>query len=111
MAFDYRRTDEVAYQLQARTISETILKPANDVGRLLDFTPRNLLARALAAWAVTLVIGGIALEKGIAFVAHLFQVSEFAELQHMGFLMAGVLGIGLAAALVIDALRDTHTYG
>jgi hypothetical protein len=29
----------------------------------------------------------------------------------MGFLMAGVLGIGLAAALVIDVLRDTHTYG
>jgi hypothetical protein len=88
-----------------------MLRPANDVGRLLDFTPRNLLARALAAWAATLVIGGIALAKGIAIVAHLFQAPEFAELQHMGFLMAGVLGIGLAAAFVIGVLRDPHSYG
>ena len=101
----------MAYQLQARTIRDPILKPANDVGRLLDFTPRNLVARALGAWVATLVIGGIVLAKGIAIVADLFHVPEFAELQHMGFLMAGVLGIGLAAALVIDVLRDTHTYG
>ena len=78
---------------------------------MVDFTARNLFARAIAAWAVTLVIGGIVLAKGIAIVAHLFQAPEFAELQYMGFLMAGVLGIGLAAALVIDVLRDTHTYG
>lgn len=78
---------------------------------MVDFTARNLFARAVLAWAVTLIVGGVALAKAIAIAAHLFQAPEFAELQHMGFLMAGVLGIGLAAALVIDVLRDAHTYG
>ena len=82
------------------------LQAAND--NSIGSAPQLLavLTPAILAWLVTLVVGGIALSKAIIVVAVVFRTPAFAELQGMGFVMAGVLGMGVAGALVIDGFRD-----
>lgn len=83
-------------------------KPVNDVGPMIDYRAADLLARALIVWAVTAILGGAMLAAQISFVARVFHVPEFAEHQPMGFVMAAVLGLGLAINFMINALRDAY---
>jgi hypothetical protein len=87
-------------------ISGLSFKPVNDVGPLMDYHAADLLARALTVWLATSILGGCALAANIAFVARIFRVPEFAELQSMGFVMAAVLGLGLAAWYTLKSLRE-----
>lgn len=86
-------------------ISGQSFKPVNDVGPMIEYCAADLLARALVIWLATSILGGVALAAKISFVARLFQVPEFAELRPMGFVMAAVLGFGLAVRFLIASLR------
>lgn len=83
-------------------------KPVNDVGPMIDYRATDLLARALVVWVVTIVLGGALLAAQISFVARVFHVPEFAEHQPMGFVMAAVLGLGLAINFMINSLREAY---
>lgn len=90
-------------------VSGLSFKPVNDVGRMIDYHAVDLLARALVAWLFTSIVGGAVLAAKISFVARIFRVPEFADHQGMGFLMACVLGLGVSAWFIINAvsrLRD-----
>lgn len=78
---------------------------------MVDFTARNLFARAMAVWFAAFIFGGVALAKAITFVAGLFRAPEFADHQQMGFLMAAVLGLCLATAFIVDTLRKSYAHG
>lgn len=83
-------------------------KPVNDVGPLIDYRAADLLARALVVWLAASLIGGVLLAAKISFVARVFRVPEFAEHQPMGFLMASVVGLGLAVWFLINALLGPY---
>lgn len=81
---------------------------ANDNFPLPVPTSRELFTRAILAWMATVLFGGTALAMGIEFTAKAFHTPAFAELRHMGFIMAGVVGVGIAVAVVIGAVRNAH---
>lgn len=81
---------------------------ANDNFPLPAPTPKELITRAILAWVATLLFGGTALAMGIEFAAKAFHTPAFAELRNMGFLMAGVVGVGFAVAVVIGTLRNAR---
>ena len=83
-------------------------KPVNDVGPMIEYHAIDVVVRALVVWLTTSLIGGIALAAKISFVARVFHVPEFAEHQPMGFLMAGVLGVGVATWFMVQSLRQSH---
>lgn len=85
-------------------VSGLSFKPVNDVGRMIDYRAADLLARAFVVWLATSVIGGAMLAAKISFVARVFQVPEFADHQEMGFLMACVLGLGVSAWFIVNAI-------
>lgn len=89
-------------------ISGLSFKPVNDVGPLMDYHAADLLMRALVVWVVTTILGGTGLAVQISFVARMFHAPEFAELQPMGFVMAAVLGLGLAISVMIRSLREAY---
>lgn len=89
-------------------VSGLSFKPVNDVGPMIDFRATDLLVRALIVWAVTTILGGAMLAAKISFVARMFHVPEFAEHQSMGFVMAAVLGLGLAINFMIRYLRESY---
>lgn len=89
-------------------VSGLSFKPVNDVGRMIDYRAADLLVRALVTWLATSVIGGAALAAKISFVARVFQVPEFADHQEMGFLMASVLGLGVSAWFIINAMSRSR---
>jgi hypothetical protein len=89
-------------------ISGLSFKPVNDVGPMIDYRTIDLLARAFVIWLATAILGGFVLAAQISFVARLFHVPEFAEHQTMGFLMAAVLGLGLAICLTISSIRAPY---
>jgi hypothetical protein len=88
--------------------SANAFEAANDNCPISNIRPGKLIVEAMLAWLATFVLAGIALAKGIEIVAHLFSEPGFAELKHMGFTMAAVLGIGIAVALVIGSLRKAN---
>lgn len=92
-------------------ISGLSFEPVNDVGPLIDYRAADLLARALVVWLATLLIGGVLLAAKISFIARVFRVPEFADHQPMGFLMAGVLGVGVASWFMVHSLRQSHANG
>lgn len=92
-------------------ISGLSFKPVNDVGPMIDYHTVDLLVRACVAWLVTAVIGGAALAAKISFVARLFHAPEFAAHQEMGFLMAGVLGFGVATWFFVSTWERLRTGG
>lgn len=90
------------------TSAAEIDQAANDNLPPPALTPTELVTHAILAWAATLIFGGTALAMGIEFAAKAFQAPAFAELRSMGFVMAGVVGIGFAAAVVIGTLRNAQ---
>lgn len=86
----------------------TVDNAANDNYPLPRPTATGLAVHALLAWIATVIFGGTALAMGIEFTAKAFETPAFAELRHMGFIMAGVVGIGFAAAAVIAAIRNPN---
>jgi hypothetical protein len=104
----------VVYRLQSTDsgfwfdISGLSFKPVNDVGPMIDYRATGLLARAIVIWLATAIIGGIALAAQISFVARIFHAPEFAEHRTMGFLMAAVLGLGLAICFMITSIRAPY---
>lgn len=85
-----------------------VSEAANDNCPISEAPPGKMLVDAALVWLATFILGGTALAAGIKIVAHLFHEPAFAELKNMGFTMAGVLGIGLAAALVIGAFKGAY---
>lgn len=81
---------------------------ANDNFPLPAPTSRELITRAILAWMATVLFGGTALAMGIEFTAKAFHTPAFAELRHMGFIMAGVVGVGFAIAVVVGTLRNAQ---
>lgn len=81
---------------------------ANDNFPLPIPSSRELFTRAILAWMATVLFGGTGLAMGIEFTAKAFQTPAFAELRHMGFIMAGVVGVGIAIAVVIGAVRNAY---
>jgi len=86
--------------------SSHAFEAANDNCPISEPSRGKMLADAILVWLATFILGGTALAAGIKIVAHLFHEPGFAELKLMGFTMAGVLGIALAASLVVGALMD-----
>ena len=86
-------------------------EPVNDVGPMIEYRTMGVLVRALVVWLATVLLGGAALAANISFVARVFHVPEFAEHQPLGFLMAGVLGFGVAVWFTINSLRQARVGG
>ena len=80
-------------------------EPLDDVGPLNDVEPGALIVHAIAISVGTAVLGGAALTGAISTAARYFQAPEFADLQYLGFIMSGVLGLLLALAFLINAMR------
>jgi hypothetical protein len=88
------------------TSASEIDQAANDNFPPPALTTTELVTHAILAWAAAVIFGGSALAMAIEFAAKAFQAPAFAELRSMGFVMAAVVGVGFAAAVVIEALRN-----
>jgi hypothetical protein len=82
-----------------RSIGNFSFERVDDAGHLTGYGLVSLGARA--------IIGGVVLSAANAFVAGLFGVPEFGEMRSMGFVMASVLGLCLAAWFLVYSLRNT----
>ena len=105
MAHRHKKESKLASPAAA---SSNAFEVANDNCPISEPSRGKMIADAILVWLATFILGGTALAAGIKIVAHLFHEPAFAELKHMGFTMAGVLGIGLAAALVIGTLKSAY---
>jgi hypothetical protein len=86
------------------TIGGLSFQPVRKFGPFTDNEPSALVAHGLAIWLATTVLGGAALTAAIQTVGRRFESPEFTELEYLGFLMAGILGLLLAIAFFIKAL-------
>jgi len=79
-------------------------EPLREFGPFTDNEPSAVVARAVAIWFATTLLGGAALTAAIDTVASRVHAPGFAELEYLGFLMGGVVGLLLAVGFFVKAL-------
>jgi len=80
-------------------------EPVRDAEPFTDNEPAAFIWRALATWIFCTVVGGVALTALISTIEHYLGAPDSADLDYLGFVLGGFIGLLLAAIVSVNSLR------